>query len=210
MSMSSQTDMRNQVDVNRAQAELKDLQRALNTVPAIFQQVGDLKDRVSDIESESTSDEPLDDMQENISDIEDKLESIHTISQDRIQSIETQQEELRSRIEALESDQNETLESRVEALEGLFTPHALGKQQAHNEAQSRGVEQVLDIGETRKVVIEETLLDRPNPQFKTTISGVVTFVDIENRDMAKGDTVEVKIYDLCDTVARAKPINNFN
>lgn len=210
MSMSSQADMQNQVDVNRAQAELKDLQRALKTVPAIFEQVGDLKDRVSDIESESTSDELLDDMQENISDIEDKLESIHTISHDRIQSIETQQEGLRSRIEALESYQDETLESRVETLEGLFTPHALGKQQAHSEAQSRGVEQVLDIGETRKVVIEETLLDRPNPQFKTTINGVVTFVDIENRDMAKGDTVEVKIYDLCDRTAHAKPINNFN
>lgn len=206
--MSSQYISQNQVDVNKAQAELEDLQQALRAVPAIYEQVKDLKNRIKDIESESTSNETLTDMQDNISDIENRLESITTISQDRIQSIETQQEKLRSRIEAVESDQNEALESRVEALEGLFSPYALDKQQAHNEAQSRGVEQVLDIGETRKVVVEETLLDRADPQFKTTIRGVVTFVDIESRDVTTGDTVEVTIYDRCDTAARAKPANN--
>jgi|APHM01.1.fsa_nt_gi hypothetical protein len=214
--MSANTEIQNAVDVSKAQAELDDLQRALNAVPAILNEVNDLKSHINDIESQSASDETLEDIQDNISEIEQELQSINTVSQSRIQNIENQQEELHSRIEELESDQDEepksrieTLEGRVETLESLFTPDVLGKQQAHNEAQRGSVDQVLTVGETRKVIVEETLLDQPEPQFKTTIRGVVTFVDVENRDLEKGDTIEIRICDLRDTAACAKPVNYF-
>lgn len=205
------------INNGQAQAQFADLARTLGTIPAIASKVNDHKKRFNDIESEIVSDETLSDMQKDISEIEEELELINTTLQSRIQSTEAQQEGLYLRIEELESDQDggldsrvETLEKRVETLESLFTPHTLGKEQAHIDAQKKSVEEVLDIGETREVIVEETLFDQHEPQFKTTIRGVVTFVDIESRDLEKGDTIEIKICDRRDTCACAKPVRCFD
>lgn len=158
-----------------------------------MEEVKELHDRVATLEADGSSEGLLNDLQTDIHELETALEATDSVSEDRIQSVEEREDDL---------------EARLEALESLFAPRALGKERAHNKAQKRDIQEVLDIGETRTVVVEDTLYDRHDPQFKTTIEGVVTFVDVEDRDTERGDTIDIKIYDLRDTTAHAKRVED--
>lgn len=191
--MSSQQLQSSTVNVDRVQAEFNDIQRALSAVGPLMEEVKNLHQRVGALESDGPSEQLLNDLQNDLRELEEGLEEIDSITDDRMQAVEERQNEI---------------EGRIEALESLFAPRALGKERAHKEAQKRDVEDVLDIGETRTVVVEDTLYDRHDPQLKTTIEGVVTFVDVEDRDTEEGDTIDVKVYDLRDTTAHAKRVED--
>jgi predicted RNA-binding protein with TRAM domain len=138
-----------------------------------------------------------------VEDLERAYESLLT----NLQEAEAELDEQQAEVEALR-EEVDGLHDDLEALRGLFSGRVLDKEDAHVNAQKRDATEIVDVGDTRTVVVNDTEYDDPrNPQAIARIEGLVTFVPAPEQDLTEGDEVEVRISDIGESHANAVRID---
>jgi len=144
-------------------------------------------------------DERIEEGLETIEDLEPAYDSLLANLQEAEDELDEQQaevEELREEVDDLRDD--------LDALRGLFSGRVLDKEDAHVNAQKRDATDIVDVGDTRTVVVDDTSYDDPrNPTAIAHIEGLVTFVPAPDEKLTEGDEVEVRIADIGDSHAKA-------
>lgn len=106
-------------------------------------------------------------------------------------------------------DQIDELEQRIATLERIVDDQILEwatrKQNGHAKAKQRDARETLEVGDTRRVVIQESPGDS-GPDAFTKIEGVATFVQPNNIPLPEGATVRVKLTDINESAAQAVPL----
>src|SRR5699024_403380 len=93
----------------------------------------------------------------------------------------------KAEVEALQEEVDE-LRDELDALRGLFSDRVLDKEDAHVGAQKRDASEIVEIGDTRTVVIDGTdYEDSRDPNAVAHIEGLVTFVSAPTEDLTEGD-----------------------
>jgi len=95
----------------------------------------------------------------------------------------------------------EELQGRLDAIEGVFSDRLVNREQAHTRAKQRGVQDELNVGDTRTVVIEQTAEETDGDPL-ARINGIVVFVK-QAAYLSKGETVEVTITEAKSNCATA-------
>jgi len=144
-------------------------------------------------------DERIEEGLETVEDLERAYESLLTNLQEAEEELDEQQAEveaLREEVDGLRDD--------LDALQGLFSGRVLDKEDAHINAQKRDATDIVDVGDTRTVVVDDTNYDDPrDPTAVARIEGLVTFVPAPEKDLTEGDEVEVRISDIGENHAHA-------
>lgn len=145
--------------------------------------------------------------------IEDGLETVEHLERAyesllaNLQEAEAELDEQQAEVEALR-EEVDGLHDDLEALRGLFSGRVLDKEDAHVNAQKQDATDIVDVGDTRTVVVNDTEYDDPrNPQAVARIEGLVTFVSAPEKDLTEGDEVEVRISDIGESHANAVRID---
>jgi len=147
-------------------------------------------------------DERIEESLDTVEDLERTSELLLTNLQQAEDKIDAQQAEIESLHEEVDGLRND-----LDALRGLFSGRVLDKEDAHIEAQKRQASDIVEVGDTRTVVVSDTCYDDPrDPQAVTHIEGLVTFVPAPDKELTEGDTVKVRISDIGDSHARAVQI----
>jgi predicted RNA-binding protein with TRAM domain/prefoldin subunit 5 len=124
-------------------------------------------------------------------------------AEDELEKQQSEVEALREEVDALRDNQD-TLRDNQDALRGLFSGRVLDKEDAHVNAQKGEATDIVEVGDTRTVVVDDTNYDDPrDPNAVAHIEGLVTFLSVPERDLAVGDEVEVRIADVGDSHAQA-------
>lgn len=134
-----------------------------------------------------------------VDDLERAYESLLANLQEAERELDAQKEEveaLREEVDGLRDD--------LDALRGLFSGRVLDKEDAHVGAQKRNASEIVEVGDTRTVIIDGTDYEDPrDPNAVAHIEGLVTFVPAPAEDLTEGDEVEVRIADVGDSHANA-------
>jgi len=137
-----------------------------------------------------------------VEDLERTYELLLTNLQQAEDEIDAQQAEIESLHEEVDG-----LRDDLDALRGLFSGRVLDKEDAHVKAQNKEASEIVEVGDTRTVVVNDTSYDDPrDPQAVAHIEGLVTFVPAPDKELTEGDTVKVRISDIGDSHARAVQI----
>jgi predicted RNA-binding protein with TRAM domain len=141
-------------------------------------------------------------IEEGLATIED-LERAYESLLANLQEAEEELDEQQAKVEALR-EEVDGLRDDLDALRGLYSDRALDKEDAHVNAQKRDATDIVDVGDTRTVVVNDTNYDDPrDPKAVAHIEGLVTFVPAPEKDLAEGDEVEVRISDVGENHAHA-------
>lgn len=180
-------------DVHRIRSNLDGLEELFTILVAVPEALEEQNARIEGL------DERIDEGLETVEDLERTYDSLLTNLQEAEHELEEQQAEvetLREEVDGLRDD--------LDALRGLFSGRVLDKEDAHVNAQKRDATDIVDVGDTRTVVVNDTNYDDPrDPTAITHIEGLVTFVSAPDEDLAEGDEVEVRIADIGDSHAKA-------
>ena len=95
----------------------------------------------------------------------------------------------------------EELQGRLDAIEGVFSDRLVNREQAHTRAKQRNVQDELNIGDTRTVVIEQTAEETDGDPL-ARINGIVVFIT-QAVYLSTGETVEVTITEVKSNCATA-------
>ena len=144
-------------------------------------------------------DERLEEGLETVEDLERAYGSLLSNLQEAGDKLDEQQAE----VEALREEVDK-LRDDLDALRGLYSDRVLDKEDAHINAQKRDATDIVNVGDTRTVVVNDTDYDDPrDPKAVARIEGLVTFVPAPERDLTEGDEVEVRISDIGENHAHA-------
>lgn len=136
---------------------------------------------------------------EAVEDLEREFESLLT----KLQEAERELDEQKQEVEDLQQEVD-ALRDDLDAIRGLFSGRVLDKEDAHVDAQDGDVTEIIEVGDKRTVVIDDTQYGDPrDPKAIAHIEGLVTFIQAPNEDLAIGDEVEICISDIGDTYAHA-------
>jgi predicted RNA-binding protein with TRAM domain len=145
-------------------------------------------------------------LEEGLETVED-LERAYGSLLSNLQETEDELDEQQAEIEALR-EEVDGLRDDLDALRGLYSDRVLDKEDAHINAQKRDATDIVNIGDTRTVVVNDTNYDDPrDPKAVARIEGLVTFVPAPEKDLTEGDEVEVRISDVGENHAHALRIN---
>jgi predicted RNA-binding protein with TRAM domain len=144
-------------------------------------------------------DERIEEGLDTVEDLERAYESLLA----NLQEAEAELDEQQAEVEALRAEVDD-LRDDLDALRGLFSGRVLDKEDAHVNAQRRDATDIVDVGDTRTVVVDDTDYDDPrDPKAVAHIEGLVTFVPAPEKDLTEGDEVEVRISDVGENHAHA-------
>ena len=141
-------------------------------------------------------------LEEGLETVED-LERAYGSLLSNLQEAEDKLDEQQAEVEALREEVDK-LRDDLDALRGLYSDRVLDKEDAHINAQKRDATDIVNVGDTRTVVVNDTDYDDPrDPKAVARIEGLVTFVPAPERDLTEGDEVEVRISDIGENHAHA-------
>lgn len=168
----------------------EDLRSFLAVVPEV------LEDQDARIEG---LDERIEEGLETVEKLELSYESLlanFNEAEEKLNEQQAEVEALREEVDGIRDD--------LDAIRGLFSSRVLDKEDSHLNAQQQDATDIVDIGDTRTVVVDDTEYDDPrDPKAIAHINGLVTFVSAPEKDLNKGDKIEVRISDVGETHARA-------
>lgn len=155
-----------------------------------------------------------------INDHDNRIQELETRFNEGLRTVEQLQQEYEAMNEALneaergrakQQEKVETLRSEVddlrddmEAVRGLFSGRVLDKEDAHVEATHRDATQIVEVGDTQTVVIDDTdYADPRDTKAIAHIEGLVIFVPAPNKALSEGDKVKIRISDVADNHAHS-------
>lgn len=121
----------------------------------------------------------------------------------RLQRLSHFSQTFRRDLEQLASDV-EQISTQIDEMERslLEIEQIVAAEQAHEIAGSRDAREQLQVGDTRKLVIEKAPGEE-GPDAVSRIDGIVTFVTPQSEQVSPGDTVRVKITNVGENHANA-------
>lgn len=178
--------------VHHIQSNLNGLEDLFTFLVAVPEALEDQSTRIEGL------DERIEEGLETVEDLERAYESLLVNIQETEQDLKAQQAE----VETLQ-EEVDNLRGDLDALRGLFSDRVLDKEDAHVDAQRGDATDIVEVGDSRTVVINDTDYDDPrDPKAVAHIEGLVTFVPAPERDLTEGDEIEIRIADVGDNHAR--------
>lgn len=168
------------------ETNFEEVKKTLQTVGYLCDQVTALTKRV-----ESLEDDAENGLEEEVADLHTEVDETNKQIAELLDGLDQAMGQLEE-VEKVQTD----LDERLAAIEAMYSDTLLEKQHAHNKAQERPTEQVVEEGEDCTLVVEETLYNQPNPYVRGCINGLQVFVEVETREYEKGDEVDFVVTDL--------------
>ena len=180
------------------QARLQALSDRVARLERLERRVGELEARLWTVEDLRQG---LHHAVENLRDLEVLAEDLDERQRQQAERIAALEDEL-----AAERERVADLENRLAAFEGLFADRVTEGERAHANARDRDPREVVDLGETRDLYVQEVNVAGPRTQAIGRIEGLVTFVDLNGPDagVEEGDVVAVEITDHGESCAKAR------
>jgi predicted RNA-binding protein with TRAM domain len=180
------------------QARLQALSDRVARLERLERRVGELEARLWTVEDLRQG---LQHTVENLHDLEILAEDLDDHQRQQAERIDALEDEL-----AAERERVADLEERMVAFEGLFADRVTEGERAHADARNRDPREVVELGETRDLYVQEVDAAGPRTQAIGRIEGLVTFVDLDGPDagIEEGDVVAVEITDHGESCAKAR------
>lgn len=184
--------------IQEVQARIQALSDRVARLERLERRVGELEARLWTIEDLRQG---LHHAVENLRDLEVLAEDLDERQRQQAERIAALEDEL-----AAERERVADLENRLAAFEGLFADRVTEGERAHANARDRDPREVVDLGETRDLYVQEVDAGGPRSQAIGRIEGLVTFVDLNGPDASveEGDVVAVEITDHGESCAKAR------
>ncbi|MDL0130057.1 hypothetical protein PNP59_03775 [Halobacterium salinarum] len=181
------------VHTHRIQSNLDGLEDLFTFLVAVPEALEDQNDRIEGLE---------DRVEEGFETVDDLARAYDSLLAN-LQEAERELDAQKAEVEALR-EEVDGLRDDLDALRGLFSERVIEKEDAHIDAQKRDASEIVEVGDTRTVIIDGTEYGDPrDPNAVAHINGLVTFVPAPDEDLAEGDKVEVRIADVGDSHANA-------
>jgi len=184
--------------IQEGQARVQALSDRVARLERLERRVGELEARLWTVEDLRQG---LHHVVENLRDLEVLAEDLDERQRQQAERIAALKDEL-----AAERERVADLEDRLAAFEGLFADRVTEGERAHAAARDRDPREVVELGETRDLYVQEVDGAGPRAQAIGRIEGLVTFVDLNGAevDIDEGDVVAVEITDHSESCAKAR------
>jgi len=184
--------------IQEVQARIQTLSDRVARLERLERRVGELEARLWTVEDLRQG---LNCAVEHLRDLEVLAEDLDERQRQQAERIAALEDEL-----AAERERVSDLEERLAAFEGLFADRVTEGERAHAAARDRDPREVVELGETRDLYVQEVDGAGPRAQAIGRIEGLVTFVDLYGPDagVKEGDVVAVEITDHGESCAKAR------